>query len=407
MSFLDIGISVVQIFVIILGVSGAFAYLTLFERRLLARLQNRVGPNRAGPWGVLQPIADAVKLFFKEEVIPSQVDKVVYLLAPMLAVIPALIIWAVIPLGCWNIFGGPEACFVTDGEYPGYFRNLLQIADVNIGVLYLLAVTSIGVYGITLAGWGSNSKYSMLAGLRSSAQLVSYELSLSTAVLGAVMMSGSFVTSEIVGSQAGMWAVVPQFLGFVIFLMSATAELVRSPFDMVEAEQELTCGYNTEYSSMKFALFFMSEYVKMIALSAIGVMLYLGGWRFPGLETLGTMVTASAGPVAGSAVVGIVSLLAFLLKVAFFLFLLVWVRASWPRVRYDMLMNIGWKWMLPLALLNVVMTAVVTVLVPGQITQAIVLFVAGVVVLAVAAKRSDTTRVQKHQALIKSRLRAS
>ncbi len=384
---MDILIRILQVFVVIMAASTGFAYLTLFERRMLARFQNRVGPNRAGPFGVFQPLADAVKLFFKEEVIPQAADKWVYLAAPALAVIPAFIIWAVIPLGCLNILGGPEACFAASPEGASFW-NFLQVAEVNVGVLYLMAVTSIGVYGITLAGWASNSKYAMLGGIRSSAQLISYELALGTAILGAVMMGGTFSTRELVHSQMGMWFLVPQFLGFVIFLVSATAELVRTPFDMVEAEQELTCGYNTEYGSMKFALFFMAEYMKMIALSAIAVTLYMGGWHFPGLSAVGAMVAGAAGPLAGSITVGLLSALVFTVKVAIFLFLLVWVRASWPRVRYDMLMSIGWKWLLPLALVNVVMTAVVVVLGDSfglpALVQAAVLFVLGVAVLAAA-----------------------
>jgi NADH-quinone oxidoreductase subunit H len=392
---------VVQIFIVVLAVSTAFAYLTLFERRFLARFQNRVGPNRAGPWGIFQPLADAIKLFFKEDIIPAAADKWVYLLAPALALIPAFIIWAVIPFGCWNIAGDYSACFATgEGAAAAPLHNILQIAEVNIGVLYLLAVTSVGVYGITLAGWASNSKYSMLGGLRSAAQLISYELALSTSVLGVVMVAGTFSTKEIVDNQAVVWFVMPQFLGFVIFLISATAELVRSPFDLVEAEQELTSGYNTEYSSMKFALFFMSEYTKMVALSAIAVTLYMGGWHFPGLKLLGETITESYGAGVGAAVVGIVSLLSFLLKVVVFLFLLVWVRASWPRVRYDMLMSIGWKWLLPLALVNVVITMVVIALAPeaNPFIQGAILFIAGAGVLWLANVLYQPPRLP-HQAI--------
>lgn len=392
---MEILILIVQVFVVVMGIATGFAYLTLLERRLLARFQNRIGPNRAGPGGFFQPLADAVKLFFKEDIIPLAADRWVYLLAPAFAVIPALIIWAVIPLGCWNVLGEPGVCFAVPETRPEGFRNILQIAEVNVGILYIMAVTSIGVYGITLAGWASNSKYALLAGLRSSAQLISYELSLGTAILGAVMITGTFSTSEMVYNQAGMWAIVPQFLGFVIFLISATAELVRAPFDLVEAEQELTSGYNTEYSSMKFALFFMSEYIKMIALSAVGVVLYLGGWRFPGLEALGTMVTGVAGPLVGSAVVGIASLVVFGIKTLFFLFLLIWLRASWPRVRYDMLMSIGWKWLLPLSLINVVITAVVVVLVPGRMVQSIVLLVLGIAILAGATIINTNSRTNR------------
>lgn len=390
---MDILILIVQVFVVVIGISTGFAYLTLLERRMLARFQNRIGPNRAGPQGFFQPLADAVKLFFKEDVIPTEADKWVYLVAPAFAVIPALIIWAVIPLGCWNIAGDYTACF--NGDSGGGLHNILQIADVNVGVLYLMAVTSIGVYGITLAGWASNSKYALLAGLRSSAQLISYELALGTAILGAVMMAGTFSTSEMVTRQMGLWYIIPQFLGFVIFMISATAELVRAPFDLVEAEQELTSGYNTEYSSMKFALFFMSEYIKMIALSAIGVTLYLGGWSFPGIDALGTIATNAGGAMVGAAVVGIASFLAFAIKVLVLLVLFIWFRASWPRVRYDMLMDIGWKWLLPLALTNVVITAVVTVLVPGAWAQAGILFVLGLIILAGTVSINQNTRVTR------------
>ncbi len=398
MDWLQILVLIVQCVVLALATTTAFAYLTLFERRLLARLQNRVGPNRAGPGGFLQPLADAVKLFFKEDFVPALADRWVYLLAPALAVIPAIIIWAVIPLGCWNVLGGYQPCFAPPSETGAVpFWNVLQLADVNVGVLYLLAVTSVGVYGITLAGWASNNKYSMLGGIRSSAQLISYELALGLAVLGAVMTAGTLSTREIVYNQTGMWAIVPQFLGFVIFMIASTAEVVRAPFDLVEAEQELTGGYNTEYGSMKFALFFMSEYIKLIAVSAIAVTLYFGGWHFPGIATLGEVVTAAAGSTAGSIVVGIVSLLAFLGKVVIFLFVSVWVRASWPRVRYDSLMDLGWKWLLPLALVNIMSTAVVTVLIPagqpifgldGRLVQSVVMLLVGVLSLAVALQFS-------------------
>lgn len=386
-------IVIIQCVVIALGVTTGFAYLTLFERRVLARLQNRVGPNRAGPAGVLQPVADAVKLFFKEDIIPAMADRRVYLLAPALAMVPAIIIWAVLPVGCWNIAGDYRACF--DPALSGQLNNVLQIADTNVGVLYLLAVTSVGVYGITLAGWASNNKYSMLGAIRSSAQLISYELALGLAVLGAVMTAGTLSMKEIVDSQAVIWGIVPQFLGWLVFMISATAEVVRAPFDLVEAEQELTGGYNTEYGSMKFALFFMAEYVKLIAISAIAVTLYLGGWRFPGLETLGAVVTEAAGATLGALVVGIVSLLAFLGKVALLLFVSVWIRASWPRIRYDRLMDLGWKWLLPLGLVNAVMTPVVIVLIENRIVHSIVLFVLSLIVLAITVQLGRTPYAQR------------
>ncbi|NJN18092.1 MAG: NADH-quinone oxidoreductase subunit NuoH [Oscillochloris sp.] len=396
MNWIDIVVLIVQCLVIALAVTTGFAYLTLFERRLLARFQNRIGPNRAGPGGFLQPAADAVKLFFKEDIIPTMADRPVYLLAPALAVIPALIIWAVIPFGCFNINWDYTACFAEDGAG---LRNILQVADVNVGVLYLLAVTSIGVYGITLAGWASNSKYSMMGGIRSSAQLISYELALGAAVLSVVMTYSTLSTHSIVVQQGGLWGIVPQLLGFVLFLIASTAEVVRAPFDLVEAEQELTGGYNTEYGSMKFALFFMSEYIKLIAVSAIAVTFFFGGWRVPGLEALGRGMTELFGPQVGAISVGLASLGAFLLKVVFFLFLSVWMRASWPRMRYDRLMEFGWKWLLPLGLLNLAFTAVVLVLVPGRYISALVLFGLGVITLVIAAampsvpKPEDTIRM--------------
>lgn len=370
---------IIQSLVLVLAISTGFAYVTLFERRMLAWFQNRVGPNRAGPWGLLQPAADAVKLFFKEDVIPTEVDRPVYLLAPSLAVITALIIWAVIPFGCLNFdpllfqAGDYRACFSP--ALSGELNNLLQVAELSIGILYLLAVTSIGVYGITLAGWASNSKYSLLGGIRASAQLISYELALGLAVVAAVMTTGTLSTQQIVYHQMGVWTVVPQLLGFVLFMICGLAELGRAPFDLVEAEQELTCGYNTEYGSMKFALFFMAEYIKLIAVSAIAVTLYLGGWTFPGLEALGAAVTNAAGATAGVVVVGLASLLVFIAKVAVLLFGSIWIRASWPRIRYDRLMEMGWKWLLPLGLVNVAMTAVVIVLIPDNVmVQNIVMF---------------------------------
>jgi len=393
MNWIDLLILVVQCLVIAIGVTTGFAYLTLFERRLLARLQNRVGPNRAGPNGFLQPAADAVKLFFKEDIIPAMADKPVYLLAPAMAVIPAIIIWAVIPFGCLNLNWDYRACFTEDGAG---LRNILHIADINVAVLYILAITSIGVYGITLAGWSSNNKYAMMGGIRASAQLISYELALGCAVLSVVMTYGTLSTREIVYAQGwnagGIWGIVPQLLGFVLFMIASTAEVVRAPFDLVEAEQELAGGYNTEYGSMKFALFFMAEYIKLIAVSAIAVTFFFGGWHFPGLEILGRELTALFGPVAGAVVVGLLSLGSFLLKVVVFLFVSVWVRASWPRLRYDRLMDLGWKWLLPLGLINIAYTAVVFVLVPTQRLASFVLFGLSMITLAIAGSFSSAPK---------------
>lgn len=371
MTWIDLVILLVKCIVLSLAATTIFAYFTLFERRTLARLQNRVGPNRAGPGGFLQPLADAIKLFFKEDVTPLLADRWVYLVSPAFALIPAIIIWATIPVGMW-----------PDGKGG----NWLQLAEINVGVLYLLAVTSVGVYGIAIAGWASNNKYSMLGGIRASAQVISYELALGLTVLGAVMQAQSFSTAEIVERQTLMWNIVPQFLGFVVFMIAATAEVVRAPFDLVEAEQELVGGYNTEYSSMKFALFFMSEYVKLVAMNAIAVTLFLGGWQFPGLQTLTQFVTQQYGATVGNAVLGVTSLGAFLLKVLLLSFVSVWVRATLPRVRYDQLMNLGWKVLLPLSLINVAITAVLNVLLPDAPTlTALIGLVVGIIVLAVAA----------------------
>lgn len=298
----------------------AVAYLTWLERKVIGDIQVRFGPSRVGPFGLLQPIADGIKLMFKEDIVPSNADRLIFLLAPAISFIPALIVFAVIPFG------------------PSFV-----ITDVNIGLLYVFAVGSLGVYGVVLAGWASNSKYALLGGLRSAAQMVSYELSLGLSVVGVVMMTGSLSLVDIVEAQSGTWLgifprwnIFPQILGFIIFLVSSNAELNRAPFDLPEAETELVAGFHTEYSSMKFAMFFMAEYAHMIAASAIATTLFVGGWQGPLLP-----------PVVW-----------FLLKVSCFIFLFIWLRATLPRFRYDQLMSFGWKVLLPLALANVVLTAV-------------------------------------------------
>jgi NADH-quinone oxidoreductase subunit H len=381
MTWFDILILLVRCLVLALAAATLFAYFTLFERRLLAKFQNRIGPNRAGyiplPGGKklfggwLQPAADAVKLFLKEDVVPAMADKWVFIMAPAFAVIPALIIWVAIPLGTW-----PD----------GLGGNWLHYAPMDIGVLYLLAVTSIGVYGIAVAGWASNNKYSMMGGVRASAQVISYELALGLAILAVVMQNSTFRTEEIVISQATLWNIVPQFLGFIIFLIASTAEVVRSPFDLVEAEQELVGGYNTEYGSMKFALFFMSEYIKLIAMNAIAVVLFLGGGNFPGIDTLVAAVKTSNGDTIAYAVQGLLTLGAFLLKTTALSFLSVWVRASVPRVRYDQLMHLGWKILLPMGLFNVVMTAIFGVLFPtDSVIAKVVMGVIGLLVVVIVS----------------------
>ncbi len=304
----------------------AFAYTTLLERKVLAWIQVRIGPNRAGPWGLLQPLADGIKLLFKEEVIPAHADKVLFVLAPIITMIPALIITAVIPWGREVVLFGR--------------RVALYLADINVGVLYIMAIASISVYGIVLAGWSSNNKYSLLGGLRASAQMISYELALGLAFLPPIMLAGSLSLRDIVEAQRSMWYVVYQPLAALIFLITVIAEVNRAPFDIPEAEQELTAGYHTEYSGMKFALFFMAEYTKMIAVSAIFASLYLGGYLGPfesQFPWLGPLYLAA--------------------KIFLGLFLMIWLRATFPRFRYDQLMALGWKGLFPLALLNVMVTA--------------------------------------------------
>ena len=322
----------VVIFVIIIG---GFAYLTLLERRTLARFQVRIGPNRAGPGGILQPLADAVKLIFKEELIPEKADKLLFIIAPVITVLPALIILAVIPLG-------PQI------ELFGKVFDLSLASNISVGALYILAVASIAVYGIIIAGWSSNNKYALMGGIRSSAQMISYELSLGLAIIGPIMLASSMSVNDIVTDQRELWYVVLQPIGFLIFFIASVAEVNRSPFDMPEAEQELTAGYHVEYSGMKFALFFMAEYGKMIAVSLIAATLFLGSYWGPGVDQF---------PLLGPIYLAI--------KTLAVLFIMIWFRATLPRFRYDRLMAFGWKIMLPIALLNVLITAVIVVLVGG------------------------------------------
>jgi NADH-quinone oxidoreductase subunit H len=312
-----------------------FAYLTFYERKALARIQVRIGPNRAGPGGWLQPAADGLKLIFKEELIPANAYRVMFIVAPVITVIPALVIMAVIP------FGPPVTLFGREIN--------MALADINVGILYILAIASVSVYGVTLAGWASNNKYAMLGGLRSAAQMISYELALGLSFVGPILLAGSMNLNRIVETQAQIgWFVIYQPLGAIIFWIASLAEVNRAPFDMPEAEQELTAGYHTEYSGMKFALFFMAEYIKMIAVSAIAVTLFFGGYRGPFIDTIPWL-----GPIY------------LLAKIIILLFGMIWIRATLPRLRYDRLMAFGWKILLPAALLNVVLTAVVLVWLGG------------------------------------------
>jgi NADH-quinone oxidoreductase subunit H len=322
-----------SIVILMFGVVG-FAYTTYYERRALARIQTRIGPNRAGPAGLLQPIADAIKLIFNEELIPTKADKFLFLLAPILTVLPSLILWAVVPWG--------TSITISGREIP------LYLADINVGALYIMAVASIAVYGIVIAGWSSNSKYPLLGSLRSTAQIISYELSLGLAFVGPILIANSMSMVSIVEKQQETaWFIILQPLGFVIFFLAILAEINRAPFDMPEAEQELVGGYHTEYSGMKFALFFMAEYIKMIAVSAIAATLFLGGYSGPWVESIPWL-----GPIY------------LLLKIIILLFVIIWIRGTLPRFRYDRLMAFGWKIMLPAALINVFLTAVVILLLP-------------------------------------------
>jgi NADH-quinone oxidoreductase subunit H len=311
-----------SVIVIVILLTG-FAYTTLLERKLLAGIQVRVGPNRAGPWGLLQPLADGIKVAFKEDLAPRGADRIVFAIAPVISVVMALCAFAVIPIG-------PDIN-VLGTVIP------LSVANVNFGILWVLGTTSLGVYGIVLAGWASNNKYSLLGGVRSSAQMVSYELSLGLSLVGVLLITGSLRLADIVSAQTPTWFIFLQPLGFVVYFISAIAEVNRAPFDLPEAEHELVAGYHTEYSGLKFALFQMSEYIGMIVTSSVATTLYFGGWHGP--------FGIADGPWW------------FLLKVFLIICGFIWIRATLPRMRYDRLMNFGWRVLLPLALLNVVLTA--------------------------------------------------
>jgi NADH-quinone oxidoreductase subunit H len=330
--------------VVTLALLTGFAYLTWYERRALARIQVRVGPNRAGPMGLLQPIADAVKLIFKEELTPGRADRIIFFWAPVITLVPSIIIAAVIPWG---------------ESFTAFGREItLYLADINVGVLYLMSIASIAVYGIVLAGWSSNNKYAMLGGLRSSAQMISYELALGLSFATSIILADSMSLLEIVREQESLWFVVVQPVGAIIFWIATLAEVNRAPFDMPEAEQELTAGYHSEYSGMKFALFFMAEYQKMIVICAIAATLYFGGFReFWFLKD--TIFSVDYTWTLGSWQITnwFLGPLYLLLKVIALLFGMIWVRATWPRIRYDRLMSFGWKVMLPLSLAITFVTA--------------------------------------------------
>lgn len=334
--------SLLKVIVVTVVMLMGVAYTVLLERKLVGRIQNRWGPSRVGPFGLLQPLVDGAKLFLKEDLVPTAVYRPLYLISPVIALGCALVSIAVVPFGAPNVTG------------PGGF-HFFEISDVNIGLLVILGITSIGVYGIALSGWSSNNKYSLLGSLRSSAQLISYELALGLSLVGVVLRAGSLNLREIVESQ-GAHGIVTwnlfggfQFVAFFIYLMAAYAETNRSPFDLPEAESELTAGYHTEYSSMKFAMFFMAEYGNMITVGCVATLLFLGGWTSP----FGNLIPLPQNIL----VLALLPIFWFVLKVFSFLFLYVWVRGTLPRFRYDQLMNFGWCYLMPLAILNIVATS--------------------------------------------------
>ena len=324
------GFKVVMAFALIMPM---VAYSVMLERRVSAAIQDRIGPNRVGPFGILQPMADGLKAILKEDFTPSHVRRIYFILAPAISMIPAFLTVAVIPFG--SKMGSQS----------------MVIADLNVGILYTFSIVSLGVYGIVLAGYASNSKYPFLGGIRASAQMISYEIAMGMAAVPVFMWVGDLNLGKVIAYQAdGAWLVFKQPIAFVIFLVSAFAETNRLPFDMPESETELVSGYNTEYSSMKFALFFMGEYAAMISVSALMVTLFFGGWTLP---FFGLNETAST--LAG----GILQILVFLGKIACFMVLFVWIRWMVPRFRYDQLMDLGWKRFLPLALANIIITAII------------------------------------------------
>ncbi len=322
----------VKALVLVVLLLTGFAYLSYVERKLVARFHVRYGPNRAGPFGLLQPIADGLKMLFKEEIIPRHADKLFYLMAPAIVVVPALLVWAVIPISnfSFRIFG---------------YEITFYLTDLNIGLLYALAVAELGTYGIILGGWSSNNKYALLGALRTSSQMLSYSLPMGTALLSILAVVGSLSLVDIVNAQRGLWFIFLQPLGFLIYFITGLAETNRSPFDLPETENELVAGFVTEYGGIKFALFYMGEYISMMTTSALATTLFLGGWWGPFVDEL---------PILG--------IFYFVLKMSAVVFLIIWVRASLPRVRFDQLMGFCWKFLLPLGLFNVMVTATVVAL---------------------------------------------
>jgi NADH-quinone oxidoreductase subunit H len=317
--------SSIKVIVVIIAVLTGCAYATYMERKVVAFMQHRIGPNYAGPYGLLQPIADAIKMAFKEDIVPDKVERITYALAPIIAFVPSMLAFAVVPFAADFSLGGKQVTGV--------------ISDLNIGILFIFAVTSLGVYGIILAGWSSGSKYSLMGGIRSSAQMISYEISYGLSIVGVILIANTLSMRQLVEQQDSVfhWYIWKQPLGFLLYLTCAIAETNRAPFDLPEAESELVGGYHTEYSSFRFGMFFIGEYANMIAVSCVGTTLFFGGWQGPFLP-------------AGLSIVW------FLIKVFMFMFFYIWLRATFPRFRYDQLMNFGWKVLFPLSVLNIIVT---------------------------------------------------
>ena len=365
---------IIKCAIVILALLTAFAYMTLIERRVVAKIQGRLGPNRTGPFGLLQPVADGVKMAFKEQLVPAQARKATYLLAPIISVIVALSAFAVVPIGN-NWLDNKSTVWDP------------VIADINVGLLWILSISSLAVYGIVLGGWSSGNRYSLLGSLRSAAQMVSYETSLGLALTGTLMWAGTLSMVGIVHAQLDqhIWFLFAQPLGFVIYLIAGIAEVNRAPFDLPEAEQELTAGYLTEYSGLRWSIYQMAEYINMITVSAVASTIFFGGWSFFGfgLERIPGL-----------------SIIIFLIKVAFFLFLFIWLRATLPRIRYDHLMRLGWQLLLPLAVLNVVITATVVALgLPWWVNGLIGL---AIVIAALLLIRRRTQEIQQTPAPVGS-----
>lgn len=333
MDWIVFGILIAKILIVFGFVLVGVIYQTWGERKVIGHMQLRPGPQFVGPFGLLQPLADGIKLLTKEDIIPTKADKWVFIIAPIIGVATAFAAWVVIPFGPHLVIFGQDIS--------------LAISNLNVGVLYVLALTSLGVYAIVLAGWASNSKYALLGGLRSSAQIISYELAMGLAIVVALIMSGSLNLTEIVNAQKGNWFIfsIPGFIAFIIFVIAMIAETNRAPFDLPEAETELVAGFHTEYSGFRFAMFFMAEYANMLLVSAMATILFLGGWNLPGLTVTNPLV----------------GVLIFLAKVFFFIFLFFWLRATMPRIRYDRLMAFGWKILIPLSLANILLAALFVV----------------------------------------------